>query len=400
VTALVSGHVAGSRVATGWRAAWTPSRARLWLLACAACAWLPALFMPLRQWLDYAAFHAAGALAFTPDVSRLAPIIAWQDGMGIPITPFVYPPGVALAYVPFALLPYQVAGALHLALMLGLLVAAALLGARLLGLPWRWALLGTLAWAPAAAGVISGQNTALALLLTVVGATALARGGDRLAGVAVGLLCYKPQLGAPLVGLLVLRGRWTAVLFAGVMVGVQYLAGVVATGGNLAWPRDWLATVQAYTTADFHANGWQAISLPALGRHLELATGIPGLAIAGFVIAGAIVLGCIPAMRRLPPVESVALACACGLLVSPHAWVYDATLLLPALGVLAARASHCGWQWRDRWLMAAAFGIALSWPLGGLIGVTLVPLLVVAAPLLLRRASLTSPVALRVAGTG
>src|SRR5262245_47356321 len=201
-------------MATGWRAAWTPSRARLWLLACAACAWLPALFMPLRQWLDYAAFHAAGALAFTPDVSRLAPIIAFQDGLGIPITPFVYPPGIALAYLPFAALPYQVAGALHLVVMLGLLVAAALIGARLLGLPERWALLGTLAWAPAAAGVISGQNTALALLLTVIGAMALARGGNRLAGLAAGLLCYKPQLGAPIVGLLALRGRWAAVATA------------------------------------------------------------------------------------------------------------------------------------------------------------------------------------------
>jgi hypothetical protein len=341
--------------------------------------------MPLRQWLDYAAFHAAGALAFTPDVSRLAPIVAWQDGMGIPITPFVYPPGVAIAYVPFALLPYQVAGALHLALTLGLLVAAALLGARLLGLPWRWALLGTLAWAPAAAGVISGQNTALALLLTVVGATALARGGDRLAGVAVGLLCYKPQLGAPLVGLLMLRGRWTAVLFAGVMVGVQYLAGVVATGANVAWPLDWLATVQAYTTADFQANGWQAISLPALGRHLELATGIPGLAILGLGVALGIVVGCIPAMRRLPPVEAVALACACGLLSSLHAWVYDATLLLPALGVLAARATRHGWPWRDRWTLAVAFAIGLAWPIGGLLGVTLLPVLVAVVPFLLVR---------------
>jgi hypothetical protein len=347
--------------------------------------------MPLRQWLDYAAFHAAGALAFTPDVSRLAPIIAWQDSLGIPITPFVYPPGIALAYIPFAALPYPIAGALHLGLMLTLLVAAALFGARLLSLPRRWALLGTLAWAPAAAGVISGQNTALALLLTVLGAMALARGGGRLAGVAAGLLCYKPQLGAPVVGLLALRGRWAGVATAAAVVGLQYLAGVVATGGNLVWPRDWLATVQAYSTADFTTNGWQAISLPALGRQLELATGIPGLAIVGFAVASVIVLACVPAMRRLPPVESVALACACGLVISPHAWVYDATLLLPALGLLAARATLNSWPWRDRWLMAAAYGIALGWPLGGLVGITLMPLLVVAVPLLVRGASWTRP---------
>ena len=56
--------------------------------------------------------------------------------------------------------------------------------------------------------------------------------------------------------------------------------------------------------------------------------------------------------------------------ISPHAWVYDATLLLPALGVLAARAARRGWPWQDRWWLAAAFGIALLWPLGGVVGVT------------------------------
>ena len=69
-----------------------------------------------------------------------------------------------------------------------------------------------------------------------------------------------------------------------------------------------------------------------------------------------------------------------GLLISPHAWVYDATLLLPALGVLAARAARRGWPWRDRWWLAGAFGLALLWPLGGVVGVTLMPLVVVVVP--------------------
>ena len=55
-------------------------------------------------------------------------------------------------------------------------------------------------------------------------------------------------------------------------------------------------------------------------------------------------------------------------------------MLLPALGVIAARATSRGWPWRDRWWLAAAFGIALTWALGGVVGVTLMPLLVFAAP--------------------
>ena len=43
-----------------WRDLWTPARARLWLLAGAVAAFLPAIGMPLRGWLDFSAFYAAG----------------------------------------------------------------------------------------------------------------------------------------------------------------------------------------------------------------------------------------------------------------------------------------------------------------------------------------------------
>ncbi len=369
----------------GWRGTWTPSRARLWLIAAAVAAYLPLLGVPLRGWLDFSAFYAAGALAFTPDVARLGPILRYEAAHGLPLAPFVYPAGLVLPYVPFAWLPYGAAAALHVALMTVALVLAAAWGARLLGLPPRWAVLGALAWGPAAAGVISGQNTSLALLLVVASAAGLARGKNLLAGAAGGLLAYKPQLAAPIAGLLLVRGRWRALLVVGVVIAGQYLCGVLATGGNFAWPRDWLDTIAAYTTADFRENGWQAISLPALGMRMDPVLGIQWLVILGYVVGGAIVVACLPSMRRWPPLDAVALACACGLMVSPHAWVYDGTLLLPALGVFAARASERAWPWEDRWLLALAMAIGLTWPFGGFVGVTAMPLLVVAMPFVLLR---------------
>lgn len=369
----------------GWRDLWTTARARLWLVAAAVAASLPALGVPFRGWLDFSAFYAAGALAFTPSVSRLGAIVEYQAAHGLPITPFVYPAGVALLYVPFTALPYATAGALHLALMAAVLVAAATVGADLLALPRRWAVVGAVAWGPAAAGVVSGQNTSLALLLVVAAAMSLSRGRGALGGTWSGILLYKPQLAAPMVGLLLIRLRWVAVAAVIAMLGVQYAAGVVAAGGDLAWPVTWIETLRAYTTPDFAANGWQAISLPSLGQHLELVTGIAGLTAAGYAGGILIVLACIPALRRLPMTEAIALACACGLVVSPHAWVYDATLLLPALGVLAARSAARGWPWKERWMLAAALAIGLSWPLGGVIGFTFLPVLVVAAPLVLLR---------------
>ena len=367
--------------AGSWRMAWTPRRARLWLVAAAAAAWLPVLGVPFRGWLDFSAFFAAGQLVFSPAIMDLAAVARLQLSQGLPITPFVYPAGVALLYAPLAGLPYGLAALLHAGLMFALLLASAILGAALTGLPTRWAVLGTLAWAPAAAGVISGQNPSAALLLVVLAAWALARGHDGRAGLAVGLLAYKPQLAAPMLGLLLLRTRWSALLAAGAVIVLHYLAGLLATGGQLDWPLSWLQTVEAYQEADFLANGWQAISLPALGTYLELVTGLPGLALVGYLAGIAIVLACLPALRRLPTVDAVALAAAIGLLVSPHAWVYDATLLLPALGVLAARAARRGWPWRDRWWLAIAYGIALLWSSGGFVGLTAMPLLVLVMPI-------------------
>jgi hypothetical protein len=348
-------------------------------------AYLPVIGAPIRGWFDFSAFYAAGSLAFTPQVAQLAPIVNLEVRLGLPPTPFPYPAGVALLYVPFSWLPYAFAAALHVGLMLGLLVLAAVMGARLLGLPRSWVVLGALAWGPAAAGVVSGQNTSLALLLVTAAAVGLVAEHETLAGGFTGLLAYKPQLGAPLAGLLALRSRWMAIGVLVVVLVGHYLAGVLATGGNLAWPRDWIETLSAYTAPDFHDNGWQASSLPALGTRLELVTGVPYLALAGYVAGGAIVLRCLPALRRLPPLESVALACGLGLVVSPHAWVYDATLLLPAAAVFARNAAARAWPWQDRWLLASAFAIGLTWALGGFVGITLVPLLVVATPFVLLR---------------
>jgi hypothetical protein len=369
----------------GWRGLWDPRRARLWLVSCAIAAYLPALGIPFRQWLDFSAFYTAGALCCGPQLYDLGRLAAFQAAQGLPPTPFVYPAAVALAYVPLAQLPYALAGTLHMALMAAALLVAAVLGADLLGLSRRWALLGTLAWSPAAAGVLSGQNTGAALLLVVLAARAWSAGSSGWTGAAVGALAYKPQLAAPLAGLLVLRGAWRGLAALLAVVALQYLLGTAATG-DPGWPRDWLAAVQhpAYTEGDLRANGWQAVSLPALlSRSAFLGPGWPSLAPLGYVLGGLVVVAAVPALRRWALLPAIALACAVGLVVSPHAWVYDGTLLLPALGIFGAASRRRGWPWQDRWLLAGAYGLAVLWPLGGFVGVVPFALVVCLAPLVL-----------------
>jgi hypothetical protein len=359
--------------------------------------WLPALGVPFRGFLDFSAFYVAAQFAFTPDVVRLDPIVLAQDAAGLPISPYLYTPLFALLFVPLSWLPYQLAGLVNLALMFGALLVASILIARLYGLSRRIAIVSALAWSPAAASVLSGQNASFGLVLVVVigilmlWAESMASPRSAIAaGLTLSLLAYKPQFALPVVGLALLRERWLVV--ATVIVGLigHYLLAAAVAGGNLAWPVDWLTTLTRYSAVDLETNGWQAISLPALLARVPISllgenapAGLQGLALVGYALATLVIVLCVPAMRRMPLPRALALAACLGLLIMPHAWVYNATLLLPALAVLAVDAWRRGWPWQDRWLFAAIYAIGLVWPLGRLVGVTLLPIIVIAMPALL-----------------
>ena len=113
---------------------------------------------------------------------------------------------------------------------------------------------------------------------------------------------------------------------------------------------------------------------------------MPSLAPVGYLLGGLVVIACLPGIRRWRIPAALALASAAGLVVSPHAWTYDATLLLPALALLAADAAERGWPWRDRWLLAIVYAAGLLWPLGGVVGfVPLAPIVWLAPLFLLAR---------------
>ena len=350
-------------------------------------AWLPLLGMPARGWLDFSAFYAAGALAFGPQVVDLVAIATYQAAHGLPNTPFLYPPGLALAYVPFTWLPYDLAGGIHVALQSAALIAAAMLGSRVYGICLRWAVLGTLAWAPAAAGVVSGQNTGVIVLLTVVTTWGLARGSDGIAGLAIGLAAYRPQVGAALAALALWRGVWRAVAVSAAVVVGHYALGVIATGGSLDWPAQWLATVRTETANDFRSVGWQALGLPGIFGQISVGGSAPGAllgpSVIGYIIGFVVIASALKSLRVWDAQRAVALTCALALFAGPRGFTYDAALLLPALAVLVRDAAAREWPWQYRWLLAAAYGIAFLWPLGGILRVNPLALVVLAAPFVL-----------------
>ena len=372
-----------------WRMVWTVRRVRLWVSMAAIAAWLPLLGISARGWLDFSAFYAAGALAFEPQVLDLASVASFQEAHRLPNTPFLYPPTLAIVYAPLATLPYELAAALHLVAQAAFLLAAAVLGGHVFGIPRRWAVVGTLAWSPAAAAVISGQNSAVLLLLTIVSAWALVRGsgGHLLAGFAIGFATYRPHLGLPLLGLALWRRVWYALAVATATIAIQYTLGAVATGGQLDWPARWLSTIAAETANDFHSIGWQAVGLPGILGRLSVggsALGSPvGPALIGYLVGLLLIVSALGSLRRWDAPRAVALTCALALFAGPRGFVYDGTMLLPAIAILARDGAARGWPWGYRWLLASGYGLALIWPLGGVVGVNPLAIVVLLMPFVL-----------------
>lgn len=337
----------------------TDKRLRVWGAAFVAASWIPVLGAPLRGFFDFSAFYAAGGLVGHWDLVRLTTVIEREAELGIPPTTFVNPPAYALPYAPLAGLPFAIAGYLAMAVMFGLLIAAVEIGRRRFGIGRKTAFFGTLAWPPAAAGVLTGQSSSLALLLVVLVALGLERRdgrGDLLAGAAVAALAFKPQLALPLLGLLVLRGSWRPLVTALSGLVMMYLLSVAATGGNWSWLADWLNELQTWQQLDVPQNGWQSISLPGLCARLSIPVAV------GYGVGAVLIVWSLPALRSRPVPAAVALACVLGLVISPHALIYEATLMLPALALIVDRP-----RW-PRWMPVALYLLAAAWPVGTVLG--------------------------------
>jgi hypothetical protein len=304
-------------------------RARLWAIGLTLIGLAPVGGAIANEFHDWPAFAAAGATAGTPDLVDPARHVAWQLAHGLPGAVFAYPPGTAWLFAPVASWPLGLGWLVNGIVMLACAIGAGVVLGRVFGVTDGAGALATLAFAPVTASIVLGQNGSLGLLLAAIAIWALSRDDDIVAGVATGLLLYKPTYGIPLLGLLVLRGRWRGVGAAAVVAAIWYLAGVAAAAGDWAWPTSWADALQGYLADDFAGNADKAVSLPGLLARLPVPGWLPLLA------AGLLVVASLPRLRRAPIAEAGAAACLVGVAVSPHAWGYDAAMVVPALLWLA-----------------------------------------------------------------
>lgn len=294
---------------------------------------------------DFVPFYTAGRIVAAGDGERLydyATQARVQAGVLAPATRdgtafFTNPAFFALPYALLARLPYRIAFLVHAALMGGLVV----LGVRLLapklpalGAEWKLAALVGLAWFPMTNAVLGGQNPALTFALLAAGYVGIAERRRWLAGVALGLLLFKPQYALPMLALLLIRGEWTVGLIAGAMGGAEYLAGAAVAGWS--WPARLADAIRFFATEERVANGPTLISLP---EWFDFNLGARPVGLAAAVLLGLAVAVAWWRRRAEPRLATQwALAVCAILLASLHTQHYDvAILLLPALLLLDDR---------------------------------------------------------------
>jgi hypothetical protein len=362
---------------------------------------------------DYIAFHTAGRMLLAGQASQLydpavvRAVEADTTQLQIPglYDPLRNPPFFALLFAPFALLDLVPSYAAWTAVSVGALAAAVWLALGTVGLTQRWRAVACIVFgfAPVYLGLVGGQNSSVALLLYVLAYRALRRGQDRQAGIWAALGLFKPQLFLIFPLLFAASRRWGALaayLAAAALLGVISLV-VVGVDGITSWLHVLFANnLEAGIALK------QGFRMHSLKSFFDLLMpGTPTLALA-LGLAGSVVL-VVPLARlaTLPAAWServfplfYALASVVGLLIDPHLFDYDLTVLVFTallVGTLEPRA-----RW---WFLAFYVLLFLREPLpvGDQFLQPAVPLLVAFAVWLWRRVAqlvLEVPLRSRTAG--
>jgi alpha-1,2-mannosyltransferase len=279
----------------------------------------------------------------------------------------IYGPQVGLFFAPLAALPYGVAlltWSVLTVLLYGVCCWAVWRACPSLRHEGRRVALLAFAYFPFWNLIWYGQISAIALCCFTLAWIALARGHQLLAGVAIGSLIYKPQLGLAAALVFLLTRHWRVVAGAALAILAQL---------GLAWAWFGGPVVERYIrrvsqlgrlSQLLEPDPYQLHSLKAL---FDLAVPWPALAMAGFLITALAAIGL--AVRCWMRGASLALRFCVLLLVtvlvSPHVYVYDLVVLAPALlfgGDWVLRHPNHRLSGMVRLLVCASYTLPLVWP--------------------------------------
>jgi len=251
----------------------------------------------------------------------------------------LYPPQISIFFAPLAALPYGTA------LVIWLAVSSLLYGLCCYAL-WRacprlrnegWTVLLLAIAFPGFFHLIAwGQTSAIALACFTAAFFLLRDEHPFLAGLALGCLIFKPQLGIALAFVFAYTRAWR-VIAGGVLSAAAQLAvpALYYGAGSLrAWMRMMSSVV--YDIALAEPRQYQTLSLRTFWTML-----IPGraLPLALYVVSALAILGLTAALWSHRPVVPLALRYSsllvASVLVAPHLFVYDLAILAPVFLLLS-----------------------------------------------------------------
>lgn len=283
-----------------------------------------------------AVLNAQTRILYDPDALYALSVRLVPEAAAVRYFP-VYPPHVALLFTPFATMRYLPALALWAVVTVALYVGCCRLFLRACPAlrPYRATVAVAAAAFPAFFNVLAhGQNSVLALACFTLAFAAFNRRQPFLAGAAIGLLLYKPQLGLAAACTFVMCGEWRAV------------AGAVASVlGQLAamWAFFGIDVIAAYArvvarfgemSAVLDVKPYQMHSLRAFWELLIPSQG--AASVAYIVTSAAVVLGtCVLWRSRAPLAVRYSALLLSTALINPHLYVYDLIVIGPAILLLA-----------------------------------------------------------------
>jgi alpha-1,2-mannosyltransferase len=348
---------------------------------------------------DFVSFYAAGklALAGTPALAydQAAHFLTEQRFTveGAPYQYFFYPPMFLLLFAPLASLPYYVA---FYVFEIATMAAFLLTMRQILNEPgWLW--VGPVLAFPAIFWTLGlGQNAFLTAAL-FGGFTLLIDRRPALAGMLLGLLCYKPHFGLLAPAGLACGGHWRACFAAGATV-----AGLVLLSLALFGVETWQAYLTAFANSNaVYASGhidYAGIVTPFGAARLLGIDPPASYLVQAFVTGSAALL--VAMIWRLGPNRSLRAATllSATLLAVPLALLYDKLLLLVAIGWLVRDARRDGFlPWEKTVLLGVWLGSLAEYAVGSAWHVPLGPLISCAVLLLaLRRIERATVVRLNV----
>lgn len=325
--------------------------------------------------MDYFSFWLAGrqALAGAPELVYIpAEFSALQKSLSGSDTVFgfFYPPTFQMLLTPFAALPYKAAFAVFILSTTALLCVSCRL------ITGKWLLAACLIIIPACANnAFHGQNAALTAALYGFFLVGVERQRMILAGIALGILTIKPQLGILAPVALIATLNWRTFLSASATTLVLAAASVLFFGVGV-WQVFWQQAPVASAMMEIGGVEWgKMISVYGSLRQLGIGHAV-AMALQAGVGIGALV--CVWRVWRRTEDMAVRSAVLVGgtLLVTPFALSYDLTLLIIPCAFVIRDGLRNGFLPFEKILLAFVISLSASTPAFAIfLGFPMAPLL-------------------------